>query len=113
MIRVEVGKSCILNQFINGTYKPAGLTIGVDAALKTVKIGEKEIQVNVWDTAGQERFHCIARNFYRYSHAVLLVYDISDYSSFIAIKGWIQELHQVSGPFYLFLILLFHSEFNL
>ena len=31
-------------------------TIGVEFGSKYVKVGEKEIKLQIWDTAGQEKF---------------------------------------------------------
>jgi GTPase SAR1 and related small G proteins len=48
----------------------------------------------VWDTAGQERFRSMAPMYYRNANAALLVFDITQYHSFAAIKTW------VKGNFY-------------
>ncbi|KYN04234.1 Ras-related protein RabJ [Cyphomyrmex costatus] len=48
----------------------------------------------VWDTAGQERFRSMAPMYYRTSNAALLVFDLTQYNTFTAIKGWVKELQQ-------------------
>jgi GTPase SAR1 family protein len=44
----------------------------------------------VWDTAGQERFRSMAPMYYRNSNAALIVFDITQYETFQAMKGWVK-----------------------
>lgn len=48
----------------------------------------------VWDTAGQERFRSMAPMYYRNANAAMLVFDLTQYNTFAAIKGWVKELQQ-------------------
>eukprot|EP00356_Strombidium_inclinatum_P015440 CAMPEP_0170488334 /NCGR_PEP_ID=MMETSP0208-20121228/6916_1 /TAXON_ID=197538 /ORGANISM="Strombidium inclinatum, Strain S3" /LENGTH=166 /DNA_ID=CAMNT_0010762877 /DNA_START=265 /DNA_END=765 /DNA_ORIENTATION=+ len=50
------------------------------------------IQLQIWDTAGQESFRSITRIFYKGSHAVVLVYDITSAESFEAVREWKKEI---------------------
>ena len=50
------------------------------------------IQLQIWDTAGQESFRNITRIFYKGSHAVILVYDITNSESFENVRRWKQEI---------------------
>ena len=50
------------------------------------------IQLQIWDTAGQEAFRSITRIFYKGSHAVILVYDITSEDSFQAAQEWKKEI---------------------
>ena len=45
-----------------------------------------------WDTAGQERFRNITTSYYRHSQGVILVYDITDESTFNSIRSWIRQI---------------------
>jgi Ras-related protein Rab-2A len=57
------------------------VTLGVEYHTKIVRVDEHiNIKMKIWDTAGQEAFNSIVKSFYRNSHVVLLVYDISRYS---------------------------------
>ena len=70
-------------------------TIGVDfVAIKTNIIGKK-IKLQVWDTAGQERFQSIIQTYYKNSHGVILVYDISNRDSFINIAKWLKDARMI------------------
>jgi small GTP-binding protein len=50
------------------------------------------IKLQIWDTAGQESFRSITRIFYKGSHAVMLVFDITTRQSFLNIRDWQKEI---------------------
>ena len=90
-----VGKSSLLLRFIDNTFSEQFIsTIGVDFKIKTIEVGGKIIKLQIWDTAGQERFRTITSSYYRGAHGIILVYDISDMSSFNSIKLWLQEVEK-------------------
>ena len=79
------------------TYLPPLLTYaGVDFYSKALKIDERIISLQLWDTAGQERFQSVTKAYYRGAQGVILMYDICQEESFIAVKSWINSI-QVGG----------------
>eukprot|EP01098_Paradermamoeba_levis_P003055 TRINITY_DN1427_c0_g1_i4.p1 TRINITY_DN1427_c0_g1~~TRINITY_DN1427_c0_g1_i4.p1 ORF type:complete len:141 (-),score=31.00 TRINITY_DN1427_c0_g1_i4:15-437(-) len=44
------------------------------------------------DTTGQERFRTITSSYYRGAHGVIVVYDITDATSFNNVKRWMGEI---------------------
>ncbi|VCW67512.1 unnamed protein product, partial [Gulo gulo] len=48
----------------------------------------------IWDTAGQERFRSVTHAYYRDAQALLLLYDITNKSSFDNIRAWLTEIHE-------------------
>ena len=50
------------------------------------------------DTAGQERFQDITVQYYRGASGILLVYDITEQSSFDHITRWLGNIEAVSKP---------------
>ncbi len=46
----------------------------------------------LWDTAGQERFRTIAVAYFRGANAILLVFDLTTRSSFMAVEGWVRDI---------------------
>lgn len=44
------------------------------------------------DTAGQERFMSIAKAYYRGAHGIMLVYDVTNESSFKNVVKWIRSI---------------------
>ena len=85
-----VGKSCILARLIDNEFNEQhNVTIGVEFGNYVMRIdGQHIIQLQIWDTAGQEAFRSITRIFYKGSHAVILVYDITSEDSFQASQEW-------------------------
>lgn len=90
-----VGKSCILQRFagenFSGTYIS---TIGVDFKIRTLTIDDERVKLQVWDTAGQERFRTITSTYYRGTHGVIIVYDVTNPESFANVKRWLYEIDQ-------------------
>ena len=50
------------------------------------------MKLQIWDTAGQERFRTITTSYFRGAQGILLVYEVTDLSSFNAIKQWVEEI---------------------
>ena len=103
----EVGKSCFLMRYSDNVFIDNYITtIGLDYKLKTVKLDTgKTIKVQLWDTAGQDKYRTIAKNYYKGSHGILLLYDITKQSSFDNIREWVRDIkEEVSEKAIIFLI---------
>lgn len=88
-----VGKSCLLLRFADNSYTESYIsTIGVDFKIRTVDIDGKTVKLQIWDTAGQERFRTITSSYYRGSHGIIVVYDVTDQESFNNVKQWFKEI---------------------
>ena len=95
----SVGKSNILLRFSENVFHDTFLpTIGVDFKIKNLSINNKTIKLNIWDTAGQERFKTITSAYYKGSHGVVIVYDITDKEGFNNVPNWINEAKKHAGP---------------
>ena len=88
-----VGKSCILLQFLENTFKPNHeATIGVEFGTRIIEVdGGQQLKLQVWDTAGQEAFKSITRSYYRNAAGALVVYDITNKNSFNNVIKWLEE----------------------
>ncbi len=87
-----VGKSSLMlrkceDQFFDTTIS----TIGVDFRYVTITIDKIPIKLQIWDTAGQERFKTITQAYYRGSDGMLMVYDVSNKTTFENVSRWIDE----------------------
>ncbi|CAG9804313.1 ras-related protein Rab-35 [Chironomus tepperi] len=88
-----VGKSSLLIRFSDNTFSGSYITtIGVDFKIRTVVIGGERVKLQIWDTAGQERFRTITNTYYRGTHGVIVVYDVTNGESFANVKRWLQEI---------------------
>lgn len=98
-----VGKTSFMNRYhsdkFTGQYKA---TIGADFLSKKITVTPKsnpggpppqpqEVILTIWDTAGQERFQSLGKAFYRGSDVCLLVFDVTDRSSFDGLQKWKEE----------------------
>lgn len=52
-------------------------TVSVEFSSKMLKIGDKDVKLQLWDTAGQEKFRSVTRSYYKGAVGVLIVYDIT------------------------------------
>ena len=84
------GKTSLMLRFIENHYDESYIsTIGVDFKLKTIRMGDDILKLQVWDTAGQERFRSITRSYYRNSHGCLAMFDLTDRTSFLCVEEMI------------------------
>ncbi|XP_036194875.1 ras-related protein Rab-37 isoform X5 [Myotis myotis] len=61
---------------------------------KVVTVDGVRVKLQIWDTAGQERFRSVTHAYYRDAQALLLLYDITNKSSFENIRAWLTEIHE-------------------
>ena len=91
-----VGKSCILNRFMNDTFtEEYQATIGLDFQSKNVQIDNQDIHLLLYDTAGQEKFRSLIPMYTRDANIILLVYDITNRESFSHLAEWLRDLTNV------------------
>ncbi|KAH8421435.1 hypothetical protein KR009_007644 [Drosophila setifemur] len=88
-----VGKSSLLIRFSDDTFSGSYITtIGVDFKIRTVDINGLRVKLQIWDTAGQERFRTITSTYYRGTHGVIVVYDVTNGESFANVRRWLEEI---------------------
>jgi GTPase SAR1 family protein len=57
------------------------------------------IELNrIFFTLGQERFRTMTPAYYRGTHGVIVVYDVTSAQSFASLKRWFQEIGKLAGP---------------
>lgn len=94
----NVGKSSFLNTLANGIFnEKIQNTIGVDFFNISLDIDNENHRINIWDTAGQEKFYSITRLYYHNSHCILLMFDLTNRSSFTRIEFWCNEIREKNG----------------
>ena len=94
-----VGKTSIIKRLINNDFKENQLsTIGTEQNTKTIKLNENSEEeilctLQIFDTAGQEKFRSITPNYIKNADGIVLVFDLTNSSSFENIKYWIKQIH--------------------
>ena len=96
----QVGKSSIVLRYSDNKYSNAFLsTIGVDSKSKTIVVNGDSVKVTIWDTAGQEKYKNITKQYYCGADGVLLIFDITDESSFQKLDFWYNDLKENTQQF--------------
>lgn len=88
-----VGKTCLINRIEKDEFNPYhNSTIGVDFISTKIPVNNINYKVQIWDTAGQERFKSLTKSFFRHTHAVIIVFDVTNRNSFYSLNSWINEV---------------------
>lgn len=94
-----VGKTSIVHRYTTGSFSYSlASTIGASFCTKKLSVDGCKVRLQIWDTAGQERFRSMAPMYYRGANAAILVYDITNQSSFEDIQNWLHELSANMSP---------------
>ena len=96
-----VGKTSIIAQFVKGSFNPDLMsTNGATFSTKKIEFKEykKTISFEIWDTAGQEKYRSLSKMFFKEATVTLIVYDITNKSSFEEIKKYWMSLVRDNGP---------------
>lgn len=90
-----VGKSSIIERYINDTFSTIGnTTVGVDYFVKYVTINSKAkhiIKLQIWDLAGQMNYRNIVRSYYRNAEVLFYVFDKSHRETFHNFERWMDD----------------------
>merc|ERR1712154_604897 len=90
-----VGKTSLLLRFADDCFEDNYIsTIGVDFRFRTLTIDGELVKLQIWDTAGQERFRTITSAYYRGADGIILIYDITNPSTFSHVQDWLNEAQQ-------------------
>ena len=92
---MAVGKTSIITKFTTNSFSPYVLTsTGSTFFSKKIELdNNNKVKIQIWDTAGQEQYRSLAKLFYQNTSAAMLVYDITNEDSFLAIKDyWSNEI---------------------
>jgi len=90
-----VGKTSLIMRFTKNIFHSEFLnSIGVDFKSKDLRVDGKRIKLQIWDTAGQERYRTITSSYYKGAHAIVVVFDITNRSSFEHILRWMEDINK-------------------
>ena len=91
----SVGKSSLIQRYVDEIFADTMATIGFNSKYKTkiLSNGEK-LKVCFYDTSGQEKYNSLSFNYIKNCHGILLMYDISNKKSFIKIKDWLKNIYE-------------------
>ena len=88
-----VGKTCLATRYVRGSFLNSSIsTVGASYLTKSVQFGKDIFDFNIWDTAGQELYRSLTPMYYRNAHFALIVFDVTNQSSFLEVETWIDEV---------------------
>jgi len=100
-----VGKTSLLIRFIDNTFDPDyKSTIGVNFLTKVVRTTNEDgssgelVKLVIWDIAGQARAASYRHLYYRAAEGIILVYDITNPSSFYSLSHWVSDALTKTQP---------------
>jgi small GTP-binding protein len=84
-------------KYFNGVFDDDGIaTIAADHHSKQVTVDGQPHNISAWDTAGQDRYRSIVRSYYRGTHGIILVYDVTSQESFDSLTTWLDEIESTA-----------------
>ena len=86
----NVGKTSIVNYYIN-EQKSNFVEPTIGGTFLTKKINNN-CKIELWDTAGQERYNSLIPMYYRLADIIVIVYDITNITSFRNLRFWLGEI---------------------
>lgn len=93
-----VGKTSLVTRYeANIFHRSTSSTIGASFSNVEILVDEYKVKMQVWDTAGQERFRSMAPMYYRGANAAILMFDLTNYSTFTDVQSWVHELRTRVG----------------
>ena len=99
------GKTTLRKRFISDVFvSDSSKTIGVDFETKVVKMDGMLIKLLLWDFAGEEKFRFIFPQYIYGAMGGILMYDITDYSSFSHINDWLSVINGTNERFPIILL---------
>ena len=92
-----VGKTNFIFRFVENRFSLNYVsTVGFDYRSKIITLpkSKKKVKLQIWDTAGQERYNAVNKNLFQKVQGVIIMYDITNRSSFENINKWLYLLSQ-------------------
>ena len=90
----SVGKTSIFNKFTTGDFsKIYKSTIAAEFKSKLLKVNKNLwAKLVIWDTCGTENYRSLTRQYYRGADGAIVIFDLTDQSSFNDLKKWIKDI---------------------
>lgn len=90
------GKTSITNRYVNNDFNETPIsTIGASFLIKKIyRPNGKSVRFDIWDTCGMERYNSIAPIYYKAARVCLVVYDITNRTTFEKAQTWVAILLQ-------------------
>ena len=93
----QVGKTCLINAFMDEEFRSDTMsTIGIDKIDTRIKMKNgEEKKLILWDTGGQERYRSISLKTVIVSHAVGILFDLTNRMTFNNVIYWLKDIKEI------------------
>lgn len=99
------GKTTLRKRFMTNVFDSnSHKTIGVEFETKEIDLDGKDVKLMIWDFAGEERFRYMFPKYIYGAMGGILMYDISDYSSFSRMNEWLSLINGTNQRFPIILL---------
>ena len=93
-----VGKTNFILQFVEHQfYESVPITTSCDIKSKIIQVKNKQIKLQLWDTCGQEKFRSVTKSLFAKADGIILIFDITNYSSFVNLSQWLDLISETCG----------------
>jgi len=89
----SVGKTTLVHRYVKGEFiDTTTMTVGVEFLLKDFLVNDSLCHLQLWDIGGQERFRFMVKKYIPGARGALLLFDTTNWNSFMNIDKWTQLL---------------------
>jgi small GTP-binding protein len=89
----SVGKTSIIIRYSTGVFREHySPTLGTGFAYKKLRFGDNLVNLQIWDLGSQDFLERVRANYYIGTQGVIIMYDVTNWESFNAVRGWKDEV---------------------
>jgi small GTP-binding protein len=94
----HVGKTALVSRASTGSFTATERpTVGAQSVDLPFRRADGEVvNLKIWDTAGQEKYRTLVPMYFRGAGAAVVVFDLTERSSFESLEEWVKQLRQSS-----------------
>jgi small GTP-binding protein len=93
-----VGKTSLVKRSVDDYFKEdMKMTIGVDLSVKKMTCDGQDRFLQIWDLGGQPHFKTVADIYFKGSHGVMAVFDVTRRASMDRLDDWIERVRAIVG----------------
>lgn len=89
-----MGKTSLIRRFTENTFEETYIeTLGVDFAVKQVRLQNHYVEFKLFDTAGEEKFGSLRPFYYRGAQGTIIVFDLTRRRTFDQLNEWLNHVY--------------------
>ena len=92
----KVGKSAITNSYLNIPFEDTMMTLGASFKFKDLEYNSRQFRLQIVDIPGQDSYENIRKQYIRGSNGAIIVFDLTQNSSFRNLIDWVKEFSSVN-----------------